>query len=477
MGRKSTTANPRQVRSKRCGCKLCLAKYPGNRAKMKDCIGSWQARYTPPGQREQAKNFDTEDDADAFLDRFRTEVRERRWMDPARGEITLTKWHPLWWESQTAQLEENTIDRDSRSWRNHVEKRFGTVRLVDITWLDVQNWVNSIWDGNGGPLAASSVTKAFQVLDRMLTAAKHDRRIPFNPCDGIKLPSGKGKHPDDKRPPTVEQLALVREHLPEYLRPVQQLAEETGLRFGELAGLRWCRVDLASRRIQVREVLIEPGGRIKRKAYPKSDAGLRTVPLTETAVELLQGLWAAEPDATRHLSDVSDGLRPDELVFHGRNAVRRGSKKQGGGGERYRAPLRRSSLRRRWVDAIDKAGIARKVVKTWVEEVEDPDTGRMKKEERKRTDWWPDFHDQRHTFASKLHALGVPEAITQEILGHERAGEVTWLYTHASADYAGQVLAALEGAEPGYAQLRMVAGESGGVRNESGTGVGWAGVA
>ncbi|CAM5384443.1 tyrosine-type recombinase/integrase [Streptomyces californicus] len=90
-------------------------------------------------------------------------------------------------------------------------------------------------------------------------------------------------------------------------------------------------------------------------------------------------------------------------------------------------------------------------MKTWVEEVEDPDTGRMKKEERKRTDWWPDFHDQRHTFASKLHALGVPEAIAQEILGHERAGEVTWLYTHASADYAGQVLAALEGAEPGSA--------------------------
>ncbi|WP_173264417.1 site-specific integrase [Streptomyces pacificus] len=430
----------------------------------------------PPDKRERGKNFTTKEEADAFLDRFRVEVRERQWTDPARGEVTLTMWHSLWWQSQTAQLEENTIDRDGRSWRNHVERRFGTVRLVDITWLDVQTWVNSIWDGNGGPLAASSVTKAFQILDKMLTAAKHDRRIPFNPCDGIKLPSSRGRHPDDRRPPTSDQLALVREQLPEYLRPVQQLAEETGLRFGELAGLRWCRVDLVSRRIQVREVLIEPRGHVKRKAYPKSDAGLRTVPLTETAVQLLRELWDGEPDASRAVSEPDDGLLTEELVFHGRNAVRRGTKKAGGG-ERYRAPLRRSSLRRRWVDAIDKAGVARKVVKRWVEDVEDPESGRIKKEEKQRTDWWPDFHDQRHTFASRLHALGVPEAIAQEILGHERAGEVTWLYTHASADYAGQVLAALEGADPGQAQLRMVRGESVRVRNESETAASRVGVA
>jgi hypothetical protein len=43
----------------------------------------------------------------------------------------------------------------------------------------------------------------------------------------------------------------------------------------------------------------------------------------------------------------------------------------------------------------------------------------------------------------------VPEVITQEILGHERAGEVTWIYTHAAADYAGQVLAALDDGKPG----------------------------
>ncbi|MEU7584656.1 hypothetical protein AB0B50_44610, partial [Streptomyces sp. NPDC041068] len=69
--------------------------------------------------------------------------------------------------------------------------------------------------------------------------------------------------------------------------------------------------------------------------------------------------------------------------------------------------------------------------------------------------WWPVFSDTRDAYASRLHALGVPEAITQEILGHERGGKVTWIYTHAAADYAGQVLAALEDGKPG-ATLRDV---------------------
>ncbi|WP_374213961.1 tyrosine-type recombinase/integrase [Streptomyces sp. A3M-1-3] len=227
------------------------------------------------------------------------------------------------------------------------------------------------------------------------------------------------------------------------------VAQETGLRWGELAGLRACWVDLDARRIQVREVLTEVRGKIRRKQYPKSDAGLRTVPLTGLATRVLRDHFAAEQPSTRR-SEPKDGLCEDELVFHGRN-------RRGRDGQPYRAPLRRSAFRRLWVAAIEKAGICRKTVKTWTAEVADKQTGRMKKVEKTRTEYWPDFHDQRHAYASRLHARGVPEAIVQEVLGHERAGEVTWLYTHAAADYAGQVLAALEDRKPRRGKLQLVA--------------------
>ncbi|MER5274346.1 tyrosine-type recombinase/integrase [Streptomyces sp. NPDC002809] len=220
-------------------------------------------------------------------------------------------------------------------------------------------------------------------------------------------------------------------------------------------------MDFARCVIHVREVLTEVKGQIKRKIYPKSDAGLRTVPITGLALRVLRELLADEPDASTNRSEADAGLCPAELVFHGRNKIRRGTKKAGSEGEPYRAPLRRSAFRRLWTKALQDSGVGRTKTKKVMVEETDPQTGRTRKVEKGRAEHWPAFHDQRHSFASRLHARGVPEVIAQEILGHERAGKVTWLYTHAAADYAGQVLAALEDKKPGRIggkkPLRLVA--------------------
>ncbi|MGW3442230.1 tyrosine-type recombinase/integrase [Streptomyces sp. NPDC001076] len=453
--------NPRPNPSMRCGCPVCLKRYPGDRTPTDEHTGSWEARYTDPTGKERSKTKPTWDEAVAFLEETRTEMRRRTWIDPARGEITLGAWWRLWWPTQTkgeSRIEHWTQAqlRDEGMWRLHIAPTFASVKLWEMQWRETQLWVNALHEDNGGPLAASSVTKCFQVLDRMLEDAKRDRRIPYNPAEGVRLPTIKRKHPEDRRPPSYAQLWLIRQKLPKHFHALLIVAQETGLRFQELAGLRWCRVDFDDRRIHVREVLVEPRGKIKRKAYPKSDAGLRTVPLTGLADRVLRDLWAeesAEGNPSRAVSEPQDGMCEDELVFHGRNKVRRGTKRADGVGEPYRAPLRRSAFWRLWTKAIEAAGVARKKVRTIKARKEDAETGRILVVEEKRTDWWPDFHDTRHAFASRLHDRGVPEVITQEILGHERAGEVTWIYTHAAADYAGQVLAALEDGKPGTAQL------------------------
>ncbi|MBP2583344.1 integrase [Streptomyces sp. PvR006] len=460
------TTNPRPNPSMKCGCPPCLRKYPGDRPATEEHVGSWEARYTGPGGKTLSKTKPTYDEAVEFLEQTRTEIRQRTWVDPARGEIRLSAWWNLWWPTQTKQrvqeIEEWTQAqlRDEGMWRNHIEPQLGSHQLFELGWLGIQTWVNGLHDQNGGSLSASSVTKCFQVLDRMLTAAKLDRRIPFNPADGVRLPTLRKKHPEDRRPPSYAQLWLIRQKLPAYFHGLIILAQETGLRFQELAGLRWCNVDFGARRIHVREVLIEPRGKVKRKEYPKSDAGLRSVPLTGLAARVLRELWAEEPDASRAVSDVRDGLCENELVFHGRNKVRRGTKVNGSGGEPYRAPLRRSAFRRLWTSAIQSAGVARLKTRTVTVQRED-EKGRTRAIKEERTEWWPTFHDTRHAYASRLADRGVPEIITQEILGHERAGEVTWLYTHAAADYAGQVLAALEESKPGAVaprrRMRLVA--------------------
>ena len=444
MGRRSTN-NPRMIASSVCGCEFCKSKFPKPpRPSEVEHSGSWQARYTGLDGREHHHNEPDFDRALAYLEKMRTEVRQRTWLDPARGDVTLCEWHEIWWPNQTG--EDATLDRDERMWRVHVAPQFGSWKLYELGYMEIQSWVNRLHDKNGGPLAAGSVIKAFQVLDRMLTAAKLDRRVPFNPADGVKLPPPDKVHPEDQRPPTYAQLWRIRAFVPDYHHAFVIVAQETGLRFGELAGLRACWVDLKGRRLQVREVLTEVRGKVRRKVYPKSDAGKRTVPLTRLACRVLAELMDAE-QPSRARTTAKDGLCPEELVFHGRN-------RRGRASEPILPPMRRSSWRRIWIKAITKAKVVRTTTKEWTEEEKDA-TGRMRKVQKSRTFWWPEFHDTRHAYASRLHSRGVPEAITQELLGHERAGKVTWLYTHAAADYAGQALAALEDGAPGSRQRRL----------------------
>jgi integrase len=256
---------------------------------------------------------------------------------------------------------------------------------------------------------------------------KDGKRIPFNPAAEVDIEAPPKKHGDDLRPPTREQCALIREHLPMYYRPLVVFLEHTGMRWGEVTGLRWEHVDLEADHLKVKEVLSEDNGRLFRKPAPKSAAGFRTVPLTPeaaAAVRTMAARWRPLETASPIGADPYD-LRPEELVFRG---------PQGG-------VLSRHNFRRSWVPAIKAAGLAR--------QVRNAETG--------RDEWWPHVHDLRHVFATWLKDLGVPEKDAQAVMGHDRGSKVTWLYQHAPEDVAAQVRAKMVGPQvPGVRSLRVV---------------------
>ncbi|MFF4346735.1 tyrosine-type recombinase/integrase [Streptomyces sp. NPDC001530] len=402
--------NPRQIRIKSCGCKACTEAFrPGEVHTRKDCTGPWQARYRDPSGRQRAKTFkgkDAKRRAEGHLDKMRDQVRSGSFTDLDRGKVTIDEWHPKW--AATLRIGDNTQETAGSVWSNHVQPHFGSWPLVSIGHLDVEEWVAKLTTVVG----KGTIDKAFQMLDRMMAAAVRDRRIALNPCDGVKLPKGQPKHPDDMMPPTYDQLADIRAQLSEHFHPMLIVAEETGLRWGELVGLRRCWVNFEDGSIQVRETVIQVHGKPVRKAYPKSAAGSRTVPLSSRAAHVLKAHLEKHP-ASQERTSPGSGMHAEELVFRGaRGGV-----------------LGRSNFWRLWIAATEAAGVARQVV--------NPVTDRVER--------WPHFHDVRHAFASRLHELGVPEANAQKILGHERGAKITWLYTHASADSLTSVRAALDG--------------------------------
>lgn len=392
--------------SRTCGCTRCLAKFPGERKQRRDCVGRWQARYRDANGNQKAKNWDTKKEADAFLDRIRTEVRQRTYHDPKRGEITLEEWWGMWWESRKTRGRPTTRNAKLSAWNAHIRPRWGRRKLISLEYMELQAWLSGL---KGHP----TQTKVLQLLRAVLRDAVRDgRRIPVNPAEDVEVTAeSNARHPDDLKPPTLEQYALIRAALPEYYRSLVDFAQETGMRWGEYIGLRRCHVDLGARTVDVREVVISDNGVLRRQAAPKTAAGFRTVPLTPkafAALEVMISRW--EPALT--VSAVGDGMCEDELVFRG---MRGGC-------------LDRPTFRRVWVKAIKAAGVGREVVSA----------------ESHQKRWWPRVHDYRHALASRLHAARIPEVDVQQVLGQERGGRVTWLYTHGSENAIESVRAALD---------------------------------
>lgn len=396
--------NPRQIRSKSCGCPQCLVAYPGDRKKRRDCVGAWQARYRAPDGTQKAKNFEKKSEALAFLDEVRTNVRQGTYLDPKRGQITLDKWYEKWWEAQKAKGRATTRSRKESVWRTHLKPKWENWPIISIGFLDVDAWLTNEVKGY------HTRKKCLELLRKMLQAAILDKRITTNPTFGIELEVPDAKHPDELAPPTDEQFQRIRACLPEYYWPLIDFADETGMRWGEYTDMRLCNVDLDADTAKVKEVLSEAEGVLFRQPAPKTDAGFRTVPLTPKAVAAAQVMikrW--KPKATQ--SEIDGELHDEELIFRGpRGGV-----------------LSRHNFRRVWVVAIQEAGVARKVMNA--------ETGRM--------EWWPRVHDLRHRFASRLKDAGVPEKDVQVIMGHDRGSKVTWLYTHAGPEVVESVRAAL----------------------------------
>lgn len=407
MGRKAVN-NPRQIRVKSCGCPLCTEEFrPGEKATRKACTGSWQARFRDMNGEQKARNFATKTKAEAHLDAIRTRVRNRDYNDPKRGEVTLS-W--LWTEWRDGRLgQKNTKAAIDYQW-SIIEPRWGGHRLCDIEHLDVQKWVVQILKDGHAP---SVVNKVIELLSRLMKVAVHDnRRIPFNPVEGVEKAPPRKVSPEDRLPPTYDQMAMIREKMPKHHEEMLIFVEETGLRWSELIGLRRCHVDRKKRVVHVRHVIEEITGHpLTRKEFPKTDESFRTIPLTERALDAFDRRVARCPSSSAKTA-VEDGMCEGELVFRGaRGGV-----------------LRKGNFWTVYTRAGVRAGVARKV-----------------KRPNGKFEWWPTIHDDRAAWCSRLHDEGVPEAIAQRLMGHKRASSVTWIYTHAATDAIEQAREALEG--------------------------------
>ncbi|MGG4219593.1 site-specific integrase [Paenibacillus jamilae] len=163
---------------------------------------------------------------------------------------------------------------------NHILPVLGGLELAEIKPRHIQNLYNSLFES--GKLSGENIQKVHSIINESLNkAAAHDM-IVKNPALAVKRPKAEKK----------EMLYWSDDEAHKFLNASKEdryyyaflLALTTGMRRGEILGLRWKDVDLEKRTISIVQTLLLDG---TFQIGAKTDAGTRMIGIdSNTAAEL-----------------------------------------------------------------------------------------------------------------------------------------------------------------------------------------------
>jgi len=252
----------------------------------------YRARVYYRGRYVASRTFPRKRDAQEWERKQVDTLKTGIWADPKAGEKPVREWCDAWLAAQPAR--QPATERKIRGVINkQIANSFGRRPLVSVRPSEVQEWAAEI----SRKQSPATARHALGVLRRVFDYALRDGAVHRNPATGIRLPKVQG---NDPRPLTHEELWALADHL---LSPRDRLlvlvAGYCGLRWGELAALRWSDVDFAAQRLRVARSYSEEAPR--GEMAPVKDHQARSVPVPAIVLEELAGYGS--------------GHRPQELVF------------------------------------------------------------------------------------------------------------------------------------------------------------------
>ncbi|KKB99594.1 tyrosine-type recombinase/integrase [Mycolicibacter arupensis] len=198
---------------------------------------------------------------------------------------TVASWLKRWRDSSLAASDRKATTKalyGSLS-RKHLEGTgIGDKRMDRLNPSDVESLIVEL---RGKKLADSTVRQVYTVLRQALDVAVRDGLLASNPAAKVKRPAVARKEAVYLSAADVARLLGAAKGLRYYLAVLLMAA--TGLRRGEVAGLRWRDIDLAKGQMTVRHTLSRVDGELV-LTEPKTDRSRRRIPLHSGLVTQLK---------------------------------------------------------------------------------------------------------------------------------------------------------------------------------------------
>lgn len=320
--------------------------------------------YDPQRGKETGKVFTHRTDAQAWMDtELLPGLAGGHYRDPRGGQVTFDAWVGEWLDRRMVRPRTETKTAQHLT---HILPFFGHMPLGQVTQAHVQKWVKQTRDAGAAP---SSVASYYATVRMIFKAAVEEDLLGRSPCRNIQLPPNEA---DERVFLDYDQAQRLVAATRPWCQSIIATALGTGLRWGELAGLKRSRVDLTHMELHVVQELCEEGGKLWFDDV-KSRGSRRVVPIPESTGRVLEARLKMPPG-------------PEGVVFYGQR----------------RGLLRKAFRERELLPAVERAGL----------EVR------------------PTFHDLRHTYAAWLIAAGTDPFEIQRRMGHGSISVTYDIYGH-----------------------------------------------
>jgi integrase len=364
--------------------------------------GRWEARYTvhgAGGPRRKVLYGKTRGEVAEKLNKALSDRANGLTFDT--GNLTVGKYLDHWLEDcvkslvEAGKMAHSTFIRYEGIVNNHLKPALGHRKLKDLGRAEVRR----LYKEKGKAFSPRSVDYIHVTLQNALSQAVRDDLIPRNVASGERPRSSRNQKEATALSPTQVR-ALLAEARGERNEAIYIAAIHTGLRKGELLGLKWTDLDLDGGTLSVRRSLKVTDHGLD-FGPPKNKASRRSVPLNKSAVAALKAHRLRQNEERLRLGELWED---QDLVFP----------------NRVGKPINPSNLyNREYKPLLKRAGL----------------------ENERLT-----FHSLRHTFASALCNKRVYPKVIQSLLGHSSITQTMDTYSHLIGGMGGDAVEGLDDA-------------------------------
>lgn len=290
-------------------------------------------------------------------------------------------WFEYWIDVKRKTVRPNTVRNYTERYHRNIQNVIGKKLLTEVKPIHCQKIFMNMADEG---YRTTTIYQTRIALYNMFEFAKENDVILSNPCKK-SVKSDMGKPSQKKEALTIDaQKKFLEQAKGQSYENQYRFILQTGLRTGELVGLKWEDVDFENRTLEIqRSMEYRYSVGVWRVGEPKSKSGYRTIPLTDEAVRILLA-QKEKNDKIKFISEEWSGY-----IFLSRK------------GE----PVKNSTYDTALFKICEKAGINKF-----------------------------SMHVLRHTFATRCIEGGMMPKTLQKILGHSNIGITMNLYVHITEE-------------------------------------------